>query len=65
MCHYKNAVAAYRTARRFIGISPYEAESYRRMMLAFVRKHIAATECLTEADFDAVRKEVVWEAFQD
>ena len=65
MCHYKNAVAAYRMARRFIGINAYEAESYRLMMLSCVRKYIAATECLTEADFEAVRKEVIWEAFQD
>ena len=65
MCHYKNAVAAYRMARRFMGINAYEAESYRLMMLSCVRKYIAETECLTEADFEAVRKEVIWEAFQD
>ena len=65
MCHYKNAVAAYRMARRFIGINAYEAESYRLMMISCVRKHIAATECLADDDFEAVRKEVIWEAFED
>jgi len=62
MCHYKNAVAAYRMARRFAKVNAYEAESYRQMMRGCIRKHIAATECLNDDDYFELYFEAVKEA---
>jgi hypothetical protein len=62
MCHYKNAVAAYNMCRRFRKVSAYEAESYRQMMRGCIRKHIAATECLSDDDYLEIYFEVVKDA---